>query len=617
MIGTPAPRPFRPTVTVWNRLEGRARGQNFTRALKAEVRDALWFISRQWQMGEFIGDDAASPVLAKAHLRTTMLNKYQAGSEPAEEIENDVPLETKVENQRIPFAQAGMAISLDLRLLMGRQWLRLVATFDPDLKNEYIAQYGIARPDPDAEADARICAHVKAWQQVAAVAGRCMDGYAFYEYLNTPASPAHRASDDIPGVTTEAARLELDGLATRFQEWYEHLFYQPLHRNNASWRPAYLEHQFACSAPAGDTEKVLVADEYYHGHLDWYNLDIARAATTLELELGDEPPAAAEDAITHSFIPTSVRFGGMPHPRWWQFEDWKTDLGFVKPDTPDLNKLLVLDFMLIYSNDWFVVPFTLPTGSIAEVAGLMVTDVFGQSTWITAAGSGSDEDWQRWSMYGMNVRGTEDVPADTSLALLPVARKVLEGKPLEELYLLRDEVANMVWAVESQVPLVTGRSKSGKEAGYELRAKLQQLLDRTNPPAAPITYQAPIRYQIVNSVPEEWIPLVPVHLDGSNREIQLQRAALPRILRNDPGKPRRIEPRTSLMREGLERTPKEAYFIHEEEVSRAGAKVHSSFQRTRWYDGRVYTWLGIRKQVGRGSGSSGLAFDQIVPTQAG
>lgn len=614
-IGTAAPRRWRPTVTVWNRLEGRARAQDFTRSLKAEVRDALWLISRQWQMGEFIGDDAASPVLAKAHITTTTLNKYQAGRDPAEPLEEDIPLETKVENQKIPFTQAGLAISLDLRLLMGRQWLKLIATFDPALKDDYIARYRIERPDPDAEADARICAHVKAWQQLASVAGRCMDGYALYEYLNTPASPAHRASDDIPSVTTEAARNALDGLATRFEAWFERLFYQPLARNNPAWRPAYLEHQFACSAPTGGTEKVLVADEYYHGHLDWYSVDVAAEPDPLAVAPGAEPPASTEGAITRTFVPTNVAFGGMPHPRWWAFEDWKTDLSFVKPDTPDLNKLLVLDFVLVYANDWFVVPFTLPTGTIAQVNGLMVTDVFGDRTWVTAAGSGSDEDWQRWNMYSMNVRGSADVPADSSLAVLPVARKVLEGKPLEEVYLLRDEIANMVWAVESQVPLVTGRSKPGKEAGYELRAKLQQLLDRTNPPPPPTTPRAAIRYQIVNTVPEEWIPLAPVRVEGSNREIQLQRAALPRILRNDGRKPLKIEPRTSLLREGLESDPKVPYFIHEEEVSRAGIKLRKSFQRTRWYDGRVYTWLGVRKQVGRGSGTSGLAFDQIVPTK--
>ena len=51
-----------PTVMMWNRIEGRPRAtKDFDRAFKAEVRDPLWMLSRQWQMGEFEGDDAGSP----------------------------------------------------------------------------------------------------------------------------------------------------------------------------------------------------------------------------------------------------------------------------------------------------------------------------------------------------------------------------------------------------------------------------------------------------------------------------------------------------------------------------------------------------------------------------
>ena len=87
---------------------------------------------------------------------------------------------------------------------------------------------------------------------------------------------------------------------------------------------------------------------------------------------------------------------------------------------------------------------------------------------------------------------------------------------------------------------------------------------------------------------------------------------MPRVLEGDPEKPVKIQPRTILIREGLDRDPKTAYFIHEEEVPRAGIRISQSYQRTRWYNGKVFTWLGIKKQTGRGEGSSGLAFDQIL-----
>ena len=601
-----------PTVTTWNRLEGRTRAEDFDRAMKAEVRDALWMISRQWQMGEFIGDDAGSPVLAKAHITTTKLNKYKPVNGEVQEFEDDIPIETKVEHQPIVFKQGSHDISLDIRLLMGRQWLKLINKVEPALKSKFIDNYGIIRPDPNMEKDATICAHVKVWQQFAAVAGRSMDGYLLYGYLKD--NSGNHAYDLMIADVNEDQKTAIDKIALQFINWFEKLYYQPLDKPNPSWQPEYLEYQFSCSATHKGNEKVLHAEEYYHGHLDWYNLDISSKQHSLSTEVGESESVteSPESSITRSFIPTSVTFGGMPNSRWWTFENWQTDLSFVKPDTQDLNKLLLLDFMLVYSNDWFLLPVTLPIGSIANVKGMTVRNVFGENTWIEAAGKGSDEDWNRWNMYTHNIKGSEDVPADLSLVVLPAAKKVLEGKPFEEIYMLRDEIANMVWGVESRVPLATGKSKSGREAASELKNKLQHLKGEAKEHESSEN-DAKIRYQIVNSVPEQWIPFLPVHLDNQMREIQLQRAAMPRILENDTEIPKKIEPRTSLLRHGLDQGGGEHYYIHEQEVPRAGIKVSKSFQRTRWYYGKVYNWIGIRKQVGRGGGSSGLAFDQIIP----
>jgi len=174
----------------------------------------------------------------------------------------------------------------------------------------------------------------------------------------------------------------------------------------------------------------------------------------------------------------------------------------------------------------------------------------------------------------------------------------------------------MVWGVEKTVPLASGESKRGLEAARETLAffknQLASRLAGGATPPAPITPAAPIRYQIMSTVPENWIPFIPVHLNSNNREIQLQRAALPRILEGDPDPALKVRPRTVLLREGLDQTPPQPYFVHEEEVPRAGARLTQSFQRTRWTDGRVYTWLRVRKQTGRGEASSGLGFDEIV-----
>lgn len=605
----PAPI-YVPTITLWNRLEPRPRTQNFNRAMKAEIRDPLWMVSKQWQLGEFRGEDAGSAILAKLHMRTTQITKYQPAEEITTSFDNDRPLEVQVENRKIPFQIGAQEIAMDLRLLMGRHWLKLLSKDGLSLRAEYLSLYAFTPPDPTLKADAQVTAHVQVWQQAAAIANRSIDGYRLYQDLKVPGA---QATDQ---VTPPAGQEDLlNELGVRFVAWFEKLYYQPVDTHNPSWKPAFLEHQFACSAPEGGGEKVLFADEYYHGHLDWYNLDIHDEKATLPEVENPVPPEAVQNEITLSFLPSPATFPGMPHSRWWQFEDWRTDLGKISPNTTDINQLMLLDFALNYANDWLLFPFTLRVGSLANVEGLMVTNVFGEHTWIRAAGRGNDETWNRWSMFHLNTRGHLQVPADLSLVLLPSAPKVLESQPLEEVYLLRDEIANMVWGLEARVPLATGKSKPGKEAAQELRSKLEQLIPIVLPNTPLSENEARIRYEIVNSVPEYWIPFIPVHLDENKREIQLQRAAMPRIIEgaDNTVPPDKIEPRTTILREGLDQEMPQPYFVHEEEVPRAGIRVYQTYQRTRWYNGKVFTWLGFKKEVGRGEGHSGLAFDQIVP----
>lgn len=606
-------------VTFWNRLEGRPRAEKFDRALRAEVRDALWMLTRQWQMGEFQGDDAGSPIVAKVRIDTTRLRQYRSVHGGVEPFDDGTPLEARVEQMPVPLVLASHEVALDLRLLMGRYWLKLIDTLQPLARPEFIGRYPLHKPDPLNVADAPTVAHAEAWSAFAAAnaAGLMMDGAKFYEHLTTGGG---QAADGIPSLAGQEA--DATKLATRFVAWFDKLIAQP--KEPAAWEPDRLEYQFACSAPLkaapAPAEKVLVAEEYYQGHLDWYNLDIDPTRTAL----GDGVGAAAADGVssqTLSMLPVQVTFNGMPNTRWWEFEDNRTNFGDIKPDTTDLAKLLLIEFGLVYANDWFLIPFTVPAGSIATIRGMAVTNVFGERVWIEAAGRGDDDAWQRWAMFNSSIKGEGHEPADTSLVILPAAQKVLDGKPLEEVMLARDEMANMVWGVEKTIALPSGDPKSGSEAAYETRAYFLRDFERRLghlPQPAPGAPGAKIRYKVMSEVPENWIPMIPVHIDGDVREIQLQRAAMLRILDGDraggvPVPPKPIRPRTSLLRVGQDGPGSPApYIIHEEEVPRAGIRVTQAFQRTRWRDGRAWVWLGVRKQTGRGEGSSGLAFDRII-----
>ena len=53
------------------------------------------------------------------------------------------------------------------------------------------------------------------------------------------------------------------------------------------------------------------------------------------------------------------------------------------------------------------------------------------------------------------------------------------------------------------------------------------------------------------------------------------------------------------------------FYVAEEEVPASGVIVSRRVQRTRWYDGRTFLWVGRARETGRGGASSGLGFDQI------
>jgi hypothetical protein len=392
--------------------------------------------------------------------------------------------------------------------------------------------------------------------------------------------------------------------------WSARFLSQPSAPADDAWVPGHLDYQFAASAPLPDgSEKVYVANDYSSARLDWYSLDLDQGTSTLGAVAGSQTTGLPPDA-PFTTIPIPVSFSGMPNTRWWAFEDHATNFGNVDASTTDLAKLLFLEFALVYSNDWLVVPCTLLSGSLARVQGIAVTDVFGDRTWILPADDGADQTWGRWTMFTSTILNAPagSVAVDPTLLMLPVLASSQSGPTMEQVLLVRDEVANMAWGIEKTVSLASGISRPGSEVGKQTFNFLQGLIPGNTPPPM----AASVRYQAMNSVPENWIPFIPVHVPNDNRQIQLQRAAMPRILNGDTNSPQKVQPLTSLLRQGLELNPAQTYFLHEEEVPRAGARLTQYFSRARWQQGQVFTWLRAQKQTGRGEAQSGLAFDRLV-----
>jgi hypothetical protein len=585
-----------PTVGLWNRLEGRPRTADFDRALRVEVRDPLWLLTRQWQLGEFRGSDAGSPVTATYSVAASTPSRFRPLDGDVSPLSGDLPLEAVAESRPVPFTFGADRISYDLRLAIGFRWLKLLGSRPPlrHYRSEYVELYPITLPSPADDADSARVALPEVWSSLQAVAGRRMDGYELYRLLAS-GQHAYEGLDHVP----PPHRAQLDALGAKLVAWFDDLIYQP--GGDSAWDPQRLEHRFSVSASSGAEEKVLTAQEYPGGSLDWpaFSLDSSGP-------LGGAAPAPG--ALNRTVFPAPVRYSGMPLPRWWAVEDGRTNFAAVRPDSTDLARLVMLEFALVFSNDWFQLPCDLPAGTLASVRGLAVTDVFGQRLWITPAGSGADSDWQRWSMFTLDtidVPGSPPVAADTSFFLPPTVPKVAVGPALEDVALIRDENANMVWGVEQTVPLATGEGRRGSEVAAAILAHRLRLF----PPVPPSEPVAPVAYQAMNSVPDYWIPFIPVHIPGDSRSIQLQRAAMPGVVDQKP-----VRPRTGLLREGLDSSPARPYFVNEEEVPRTGTRVTVAYHRTRWRDGRVAVWLSAHRSLGRGEGSSGLAFDLLIDT---
>lgn len=586
---------FRPAIVTWNRLEGRPRREDFDRSLKAEVRDALWLLSRQWQFGEFLGEDGGSAVKARVQVETARVGQYSALQGPATGYEDTIPLETMVEREPMP-------MDLTMRARAGAHWLRLLDEHTTgEHRAAYVTEFAFAEPAGGEEL-AQLRSDQRAAQTHAALSRRMVDGgrllAAIRDGRHEAFVTASIPSGDRSGAITAAGLL---------QEWFGRVYSQPQADDEDAWAPSYLEYQFACAAPSESAtgRTVLTAEQYHHGHLDWYSFDVDRDANGRFDDGGDEGGGRFERAAPIEFSPSPVEFGGMPNVRWWELEDRQTEFGDLRASTTDLALLMLAEFGLTYANDWSVVPYDLEVGSLAEMKGIVVTDVFGVRTFIRAAGRGPDEDWQRWGMYNLSRTGAGS-PADTLLFVPPVLGKIDESAPIERVVLARDEMANMVWGIEDVIPGAGGRGINGYEAATDLIRHLTPALGGAEPPAS----GAEIAYRLRTSVAENWIPFIAVHRPDSRRRIRLQRAAMPRLAdaSNLP-----VRPRGAILGHGLDAEVPEAYFVHNEEVPKAGAVVTRSFQRARWWDGRAYTWLGRRKQTGRGQGSSGLEFDKLVP----
>jgi hypothetical protein len=551
------------------RLEGRCRNPDNEDALAMRIADPLWMLGRQWQFGEFRAEDNGSPVGVVANYRKEKPGHFSLGGSDKREPVKSVPLEARVEAMAVEHKdlRSRVRIGQKLETMIGQAYN---ATDAAELITALRQKYPLAEPD---KADA------KSLRFFSLMAGKVADGSLIMDTIHK-----HQfATGDL---------LKLAPLADKLKKWYQALFLPP--SAESAWKHHQLLHEFGLHQLAADQtdQLTLSAPDYQSGHLDWYSFDRA------QVEI--DPHQQTKDS--GSFMPVNVSFAAMPDNRLYSFEDSRINLTDLDVDTTDLLKLLLIDFSLVSGSDWYSIPLKMELGEICWIRHLDVKDVFGIRTRIQNSqnvGVFLDEDGLRtWDIYKIRDQniGTYD-PKDHCMFLAPTATFRMESRPLEELLFLRDEFANMVWAVERTVRNEMGTPTDGYDLHLELNGPFLKPREAVGPENS-----MPV-FRLASPVPTNWIPYLPRHLNNSSTEIELRQAMM---IRNEDGAdPVDIPPLSVL-------AGRDIPSVREEAIPRAGVRVQVTRQRVRWTDGKTYIWQGRKVLAGRGEGNSGLTFDQLL-----
>jgi hypothetical protein len=524
------------------RLEPRTVADDLTAGLAARIYDAAWLLARQWQIGELNGDDGGTPISVRHTGAATWCTTYTDASGTRPIAPGGGPLESFAEPGPLPLTQRR-------RVDLGRALLRRLRAA------------GLAD---------RIPALLTAYPLSAGLAvGRVPDGgaaLAAFEptlVMVVPAVPA------VPGLTVDG------DLVDACRSWLldcRALLGEPA---AGAWADRRLGYSLAIDAPGPSGGVRFTADDYSGDSLDWWAFDAAPLAA-------DNSAVPTPHDVTT--IPTRASFRGMPVARWWQEEDAAIDLGSVEANAADLARMALLQFALLFGNDHFVLPVSLPVGAVFRTTSLLVTDAFGVTSALDPAGYSDPagrrgEGAERWTMFTPTLTASSGV---AGVFILPAtAMHQLTSRPVEDIHLLRDEMANLAWGVEAIVEGDDGPVRRSE------RALAEQ-------PSQPLT--GPLRYQLGNTVPPNWYPLLPTRTaTGDVPELVLEAMA-------DSGE----APIGILLRLGLT--------VDDDRIPREGRRVLRERVLTRWTDGTPSGWTRRRATIGRGEGSSGLSFDDALPT---
>ncbi|SJZ86850.1 hypothetical protein [Porphyromonas crevioricanis] len=585
-------------AVVSSRIEPRTRKEDFADALSFEVFDPLWTLTRQWQFGRFKANDSGSIVTTKISTVRTPLSNIVRGGEVFP-YSTDTPLEYEVEklDRRItPYIRVSSATHF--KKMLENHFGADQSKIDFYL-GELLSNYPLATfipPVKDADRDIETLkreANKTLVKFSACFEKRIFDGYTLYRDANL----------------FYEQHPELETLLKKYSTWFRKM-YLPNDLETSCWNERTLGYDVEVKGNGTDYK----AESYDSDTLSWYSFD------------GEEKRESDGVGIEKmlSYLPTPADIPGAPKRRLWEFEYGKVRFGEnTGKDYSMLANSVIMQYTSMYSNDWLLTPLESETGTILDVKGIIVTDTFGDRIFINTTPEESDnhapevEFSDRWGLFRttkLHAYDTNDFSSCKGLLFPPTILRSDMSDPLEEIEFLRDEMANMVWGVETKINDGCG----GTMDGGGLSDTVLSVIDARKDPDIDVGEEqdAEYYYLLQNRVPINWIPFLPMKIQGELRDIQLRRSKMP-IFFN--GKYQPVRPSTELLAcrysknaDGSQSRKIIPFVINEEEILGYGTTLSLKTQRARWFFGDSFLWTGISRKISNYQANSGLMFDELV-----
>lgn len=547
-------------MTTIHRLEGSTHDPDLTEGLTARVADPLWYLARQWQVGEFQGEDAATPVVVSAEIDSHSITEAKTATDKtarAIDLRHE-PLQTQMEKEPLTLTlsardslQAGRRLQ---DLALGRKAEKLLEM----LREKYKL---VVKGDGLAKAQLRLLS------RGGVDAARLMRDVIRAETVENLDIVAKLGGGRD---TIEILEIWLS------QETAFAALQDPAREQ--TWSDKSLDYRLRLSTAGGENDKItLKAHEYLGGRLDWHHFDIERRPKVMR----------RENTQNLRVLASPLRFAGQPAARFWEMEDSAVYLADMAGGAADLARSVLGAYAAVAGDDWFHLTADIPNGHVAHVVKMSVLDAFGDETTIRSVAQmgGKDRVW-RW--FEHRVPEGTDPELEPLLFVPPSLAQSHISPALEEVHFRRDEMANLAWAIEKRHRDPLGR-------GIE-----------TPKPPRPAAYEAKNAedwtFAVSSAVPDHWFPLVPVQIGRQNPQIALRRG---QIL-HDPDREKPPTAQTTIL------TPQKPFIIDEAEVPFSGARVVRGWRMARSMDGGRHLWIGRKKSPSTGQvGQSPWQVDQL------